>query len=111
MTVIESQFVRTRRRHRGGTLVEFLVVIVVIAILTSLLLPALSQAKHAAKRIHCVNNLNQIGLAFYLYIGGYKGLPPLYGQERARSDRTLLSLNGKSHLIHGWWGLIGRTCF
>jgi prepilin-type N-terminal cleavage/methylation domain-containing protein len=53
--------------RRGFTLIELLVVIAIIAILASMILPALSRAKEAAKATQCVNNLKQIGLAGLQY--------------------------------------------
>lgn len=68
--------IRNSSKKRGFTLVELLVVIAIIGVLVGLLLPAVQAAREAARRMQCVNNLRQYGIAMQTYADSNQALPP-----------------------------------
>jgi len=83
---------------RGFTLIELLVVIAIIAVLVALLLPAVQQAREAARRTSCKNNLKQLGLAVHNYQTAHRVFPP------GAAVNTNLTSTGNN----GSWGVHGR---
>lgn len=80
---MDTKHIRTRigraPKERGFTLIELLVVIAIIAILASMLLPALARAKEAGRRIACTNNEKQLSLSALMWVDENEGKYPARG--------------------------------
>ena len=90
--VPRSEFRPCRVKTETFTLIELLIVIAIIAILASMLLPALSVARKKAYSINCIGNLRQQGVSFMLYNDNYDGYFPIYGMKRDAKDITWINL-------------------
>jgi prepilin-type N-terminal cleavage/methylation domain-containing protein len=81
-------------KRKGFTLIELLVVIAIIAVLIALLLPAVQQAREAARRTQCKNNMKQIGLALHNYHDSFNLFPPAQIHDSTANGAVVIPAEG-----------------
>jgi len=93
-----TRFTAARRLRRGFTLIELLVVISIIAVLASLIAPAVQSARRTARKMECLNNIRQVGIAMQSFASANNGqLPSLVG------TMTFANLNGRTCTVSAGW--------
>ena len=99
-------------RRKGFTLIELLVVIAIIALLVTLLLPKLQQARQLAKKAACMANLNGIGKAVELYKESFHKGPPLINDEFTAPEETIpvdATTDDNPDEVQGAWDGFGEN--
>ncbi len=87
-------------RGRAFTLIELLVVVAIVGILVALLLPAVQQAREAARRTQCRSNLRQIGIALHNYADAHRVFPFGVGDDGDATTPTLASAANRRYSTH-----------